>query len=128
MQATGSAGRLEGEDPVCIAKPGQGLTAAVHLQRVLWQAALVNAHRFPAKNVWTGGKEDKLCKDWHVQPCSACRTCHFCRWAHAHLNLQSWLLRHHCACTSMPGLPILLLCRLPGLDYMSTLCSVPLYC
>ena len=35
--------------------------------------------QFEAKSSYNEGKCSDYCKDFHVQPCRACTTCHFCR-------------------------------------------------
>ena len=35
--------------------------------------------QFEAQAPYTEGKCSDYCKDYHVQPCTACTTCHFCR-------------------------------------------------
>lgn len=44
---------------------------------------------FEAQASYNEGKCSDYCKDYHVQPCRACTTCHFCRYGYMPLLLAS---------------------------------------
>ena len=45
--------------------------------------------QFEAQASYNEGKCSDYCKEYHVQPCRACTTCHFCRYGYMPLLLAS---------------------------------------
>ena len=53
--------------------------------------------QFEAQSPYNEAKCSDYCKDYHVQPCRACTTCHFCRYATTHSYDASCSLTLACA-------------------------------
>ena len=48
---------------------------------------LTRLKQFEAQTPYNEAKCSDYCKDYHVQPCRACTTCHFCRYASYHVTV-----------------------------------------